>query len=580
MHNNILSYALDKQAQAFLSQHYQIPIISCSDLEIFISIWNYESLIKSICHAQENSLAYKKQLSSISCQQLLQEAHGKLATILAENITATHLAAANIVTTNLTATNLVSTNQNAKTPMLDVHAIRLLCKQLLEALPCTTGADIVAHSDAFLAVRHDDVHGVTSIETSGTTTRSQNISEKTLSNQVISSSKRVYCSASDLQGTIDFFLYGMQYLLQKDGNRVALLMSSMRQGSIGHLLKEAMDILGVECIVLGFSTDMEAVMESLLEYKPTCIVGIPWHVLSLSYQAKNSKLKDTLDSVLLSGDVLTGSMRQHIEENLSCEVFVHYGLTETGLGGAVECRQHAGLHMRQLDLYVEILDKNLQSVPNGTMGEIVITTLTRQAMPLIRYRTGDAGRLINGMCECGSVLQRLEVQGRIHQCILLHDKSSVHISNFQDFFYEYSGLTDFELCVFTDEIYGQSFLLVGVDFESASTFDYIDTSDTALECVRKNRINMLEENFAKFYNLIKIHKEDRSKMTLKENQNAGIISFSICTMDAYKNIVGQNTHADTFVTNASVSFSLKHVANISSKKCIHYIKGSLSQIYA
>ena len=597
--------ALDRQAQEFLSKYYQSPINSGHALDLHINIWNYEALIHSIWHAQQHSFAYKEQLSNITCQKLLEDFHEKFTDINFENSTLVNSVPMDMILKKSNPVDVAKSKQN-------IHEIRLLCKQLLEHIPCTTGQDIATHSDTFLAVKHDDVHGLISVETSGTTAQSQSqtiLQKDTATHSPGLSSKRVYCSASDLQSTVDFFFYGMQYMLHKNKNKVALLMSGSRQGSVGHLLKEAMDALGVDCMIFGFSTEMEEVTKALLEYEPTCLIGIPWHILSLSHHAQNTKLKDTVACVLLSGDSLSAHMRRHMAENLNCDVFVHYGLTETGLGGAVECKQHTGLHMRQLDLYVEILDEHLQAVDDGVIGEIVITTLTRQAMPLIRYRTGDAGKLIHGKCNCGSVLQRLEVQGRMQQSILLQNKNSVHMTILQDFFYAHSGLRDFDICVFTDTLSAHTCLIIGVSFDishdlSKLDFGKIDSIKSGSGKPDSGELNILQKSFSKTFdisvlnlstdnlcgsnlpihnlpthNLYGIHKENLPQIALKENKNTGIMDFYICSMDAYKNFIAQNTPESIPKDIPELSPLKPLPKNPSSKKYIRYLQGSLSHLY-
>jgi phenylacetate-coenzyme A ligase PaaK-like adenylate-forming protein len=90
-------------------------------------------------------------------------------------------------------------------------------------------------------------------------------------------------------------------------------------------------------------------------------------------------------------------------------------MTEMGYGGGVECDAHDGYHLREADLFMEIVDPTTGRVlPDGVSGEVVVTTLTRRAMPLIRYRTGDQARLLPDYCPCGSTLRRLgKVQGRL-----------------------------------------------------------------------------------------------------------------------------------------------------------------------
>jgi phenylacetate-coenzyme A ligase PaaK-like adenylate-forming protein len=84
-------------------------------------------------------------------------------------------------------------------------------------------------------------------------------------------------------------------------------------------------------------------------------------------------------------------------------------MTEMGLGGAMACEERVGYHPREADLIFEIIDPQTGGpLPEGEVGEVVFTTLTRAAMPLIRYRTGDLSRWIPGNCPCGSVLKRLD----------------------------------------------------------------------------------------------------------------------------------------------------------------------------
>jgi phenylacetate-CoA ligase len=120
-------------------------------------------------------------------------------------------------------------------------------------------------------------------------------------------------------------------------------------------------------------------------------------------------------SVLLSSDHVAASLRNGVADSWHCEVFEHYGMTEMGLGGGVDCGAHAGYHMREHELLVEVVhpDSGAPTAP-GEVGEVVFTTLTRRGLPLIRYRTGDLSCIVPGRCACGSPLLRLDrIHGRI-----------------------------------------------------------------------------------------------------------------------------------------------------------------------
>ena len=96
-------------------------------------------------------------------------------------------------------------------------------------------------------------------------------------------------------------------------------------------------------------------------------------------------------------------------------------MTEMGYGGGVECDVHDGYHLREADLFVEIVDPvTRQPLPDGVYGEVVFTTLTRRAMPLIRYRTGDMARFLTDALPLWHVLRRLSrIQGRLANTVSL-----------------------------------------------------------------------------------------------------------------------------------------------------------------
>jgi phenylacetate-CoA ligase len=110
----------------------------------------------------------------------------------------------------------------------------------------------------------------------------------------------------------------------------------------------------------------------------------------------------------------TDSMRQHIEKMSGIEAFDIYGLSEIiGPGVGCECRRHEGLHIFEDHFYPEIVDPATgASLPDGSEGELVLTTLSKQAMPMIRYRTRDITTILPEPCACGRTLRRIGRIGR------------------------------------------------------------------------------------------------------------------------------------------------------------------------
>jgi phenylacetate-CoA ligase len=111
----------------------------------------------------------------------------------------------------------------------------------------------------------------------------------------------------------------------------------------------------------------------------------------------------------------TDEMRQEIQERMNLEAYDIYGLTEIiGPGVSVECQYHDGLHIFEDHFLAQLIDPDTGAqLPDGGTGELVLTTLTKQAMPMIRYRTRDRVTLTREKCECGRTIARMsKVKGR------------------------------------------------------------------------------------------------------------------------------------------------------------------------
>ena len=144
--------------------------------------------------------------------------------------------------------------------------------------------------------------------------------------------------------------------------------------------------------------------------KVTCAVALPTQLAALAQKADGFQIP--MKTVLLSAEYVSRESRTRIKKAWGCRVFEHYGMTEMGLGCAVSCPVLEGCHVREADLYLEIIDpKTGMPLPDGQEGEVAFTTLTRKGMPFIRYRTGDWSSFLPEPCSCGSLLKRLSRVG-------------------------------------------------------------------------------------------------------------------------------------------------------------------------
>lgn len=298
-------------------------------------------------------------------------------------------------------------------------------------LPFTYPADLEACPTDFLCVSARDIDRIVTLSTSGTTGHP----------------KRLYFTEKDQELTVDFFHHGMTTMA--DGSdKVMIFMPGSTDGSVGDLLQKGLIRFNCQSIVYGPIRDYAHALAALIRENITCIVGIPSQILTLSRYKSHSAEAAQLQirSVLLSADYVPKAVSGWLGEVWGTAVYGHYGMTEMGLGGGVECSAHQGYHMRDADLLFEIIDPLIgQPVPDGTYGEIVFSTLTRSGMPLIRYRTGDRSRFLTEPCRCGSVLRRLDhVSGRISEAVILPDEQTLSITQLDEVILSDPSVTAFQ----------------------------------------------------------------------------------------------------------------------------------------
>ncbi|PLX42571.1 MAG: phenylacetate--CoA ligase [Deltaproteobacteria bacterium] len=131
-----------------------------------------------------------------------------------------------------------------------------------------------------------------------------------------------------------------------------------------------------------------------------------------------------LEIGIFGAEVFAPSMKEKIKKGLGIEVYDIYGMTETGGVGTLgmDCSAHDGIHLWEDHYYVEVLDRETgKQVPDGEEGELVVTALTREALPVIRFRTGDLTRVISrDKCSCGRTHIRLDtITGRVDDMLII-----------------------------------------------------------------------------------------------------------------------------------------------------------------
>ncbi len=164
----------------------------------------------------------------------------------------------------------------------------------------------------------------------------------------------------------------------------------------------------------------------ITDFGTTCLHIIPSYATRLAevfYELGIDPRKETkLKTICIGAEPHSEEQRKRIEQLLGVKAYNCFGMSEmNGPGVAFECTEQNGLHIWEDYVIVEIIDPvTLEPVPDGTIGELVLTTINREAMPLFRYRTRDLTRIIPGTCPCGRTHKRLDrFKGRSDDMIIL-----------------------------------------------------------------------------------------------------------------------------------------------------------------
>jgi len=199
------------------------------------------------------------------------------------------------------------------------------------------------------------------------------------------------------------------------------------------------ETLGASVIPMGTGNTERQIM-IMQDYKSTVLVSTPSYALELAYRMEQLGVNPkslSLKIGLLGGEPWSETMRSQIEHGLAINATDNYGLSEIiGPGIAGECSCKNGLHIYEDAFLPEIIDPDTGKVlPPGTEGELVITTLTKEAFPLIRYRTRDITSLDYTPCDCGRTLVRMKRLSRRSDDMLIIRGVNVYPSQIEEAVY-------------------------------------------------------------------------------------------------------------------------------------------------
>ena len=256
-------------------------------------------------------------------------------------------------------------------------------------------------------------------------------------------------------------------------------------------LHHGAELIGASVIPMSTGNTSKQVL-IMQDYKTTALVGTPSYALLLARHMEKQGMDPKSFSLklgLFGGEPCPESLRREIEERLFINATDNYGVSEVmGPGVSAECECKNGLHLYEDHFIPEIIDpQTLQVLPPGAAGELVLTTLSKEAFPLIRYRTRDITSLNYSPCPCGRTLVRMKkVLGRTDDIIVIKGVK-VFPSQVESILMEVEGVEP-RYQIIVDRLEGMDTLEVRVEMNERVFSDEIkNLQNIALQIERKLR---------------------------------------------------------------------------------------------
>jgi len=321
------------------------------------------------------------------------------------------------------------------------HGIRISeIKDLgdLSRIPFTEPAMLAEKPYQFLCVPQTEISRVYTLFTAGTT----------------SSPKKVFFADDEIKLITDFMGAAMKAVsLEEDLSqyKAYLLLPNGKPHSQARLLERGINKTGDSAVVGDIELNELELVKDIEKARPDIIFGSTSRLARLTQvgTTHGDLRKIGVKILFVTSEYLSAAMRNRMRQAWNCQVYQHYGMTELGFGFAVECRDHDGFHYDDSDFIVEVVDPDTGCSVSEGEGELVVTTLNRSAMPLIRYRTGDLSRITSPGCSCGvTTSQKIApILKRIKTMVLLGQSDFIYPSLFDDIFNGLPYVSDYQAII-------------------------------------------------------------------------------------------------------------------------------------
>lgn len=320
-----------------------------------------------------------------------------------------------------------------------LHRIQLDDMSQLSEIPFTLPKDLSGNSYDFLCTSQANVEKPVTFFSSGST----------------GLQKRIYFSMADIQRIMDFLPRGMHTVIGPEEGRVQVFLQNSYGRGIGQILANSLIVYGIKAWVSDLADSTDEILKTCIDNKVNVWFGDAATIYRatkiLSEEVDLSSLG--MECIFITMTNIPKSMSEYLAKTWNCRVSTHYGLTESGWGLAVDCDCCLGYHYDELDMHIEIVEADGDKVlPMGETGEVVLTTLSRDCMPLIRYRTGDIAKMEDSIC--GSHLKVLgHIQRRKEGAYTLSNGRDIWPALLEDVIFSQPELLDYRIFARGDQLY-------------------------------------------------------------------------------------------------------------------------------
>ena len=297
-------------------------------------------------------------------------------------------------------------------------------------LPFTTPQDLAGTSYGLLCTSQSEVEKPVTFYSSGST----------------GTRKRIFFSRADIQKIMDFLPRGMNTVVDRGEGRVLVFLQNSQGRGIGGILAASCTAYGIDSWAADLQDSPEDILKMTLEHKINVWFGdaITIYRATRILEQRTDLRAIGMKCIFITMSNIPQSMVDYLHEAWGCRVSTHYGLTESGWGLAVDCDVCPGYHYDELNHIVEVVDPETGAVlPYGEEGEVVLTNIARDCMPLIRYRTGDIATL--NKSSCGSHLMTLGHIRRRKEGATEYNGHCIYPAMFDEVLFSTDGLLDYRI---------------------------------------------------------------------------------------------------------------------------------------